>query len=65
MGSLFKGIFGGSKSSTSAPPPVKPVTPMPEPDDDAARRARLVSLQARRGRQSTYLTSGTGRETLG
>ena len=66
------GIMGGVKTLLSSgdnepsPPPIKPVTPMPLPDDKAALQARRRSLamqSATSGRASTILTNQS--ETLG
>ena len=56
-------IFGGGKKREAAPAPSR-ATPavMPVPDDErvnAARKRSIVRQRARRGRDSTILTSGT------
>lgn len=64
-------LFGGADEPVPAPaaPVLKPVTPMPLPDEDAIKRAKRRSIAGqmqRSGRQSTLLTSDpvTG-QTLG
>lgn len=62
MSGLIKTIFGGGQS---APAPVQtPIIPeptvMPQPDDEASRRAKKRSLatqRARGGRTSTILST--------
>lgn len=62
-------LMGGGKSESAAPtqvaaaaaPVVTTPTVMPEPDDQAAKRAKattIAGLSARRGRQSTILDNG-------
>lgn len=65
LGSAF-GIVEEPEAATPAPTPA-PVTPMPEPDDAAVKKARRRSLVAQRqrsGRQSTILSDDTS-DTLG
>jgi len=58
------GMFGGDdKPQQAAAPTVKAPTVMPEPDDDASKRAKgrqAASMTQRRGRQSTILSEDTG-----
>jgi hypothetical protein len=67
VGKTIGGLFGGgSDAPIIAPPVLAPVTPMPEPDDAAAKRAKRKSQldqRQRSGRQSTILTDDN--ETLG
>ncbi len=57
------GMFGGGDKPQAAAPTVKAPTVMPEPDDDAAKKAKTrqaAAMTQRRGRQSTILSEDTG-----
>lgn len=61
------GMFGG-KDATTATAEVKAPTVMPEPDDEAAKRAKRKlagTLQQRKGRQSTILSEPVSTDLLG
>ena len=63
------GMFGGDdEPSQPAAPTVAPVTPMPTPDDDAAKamkKKQAMALSQRRGRQSTILSDPMSDDLLG
>lgn len=64
-GDLVGGILGGNDQPALPAPKVEPVTPMPEPDDDATKRARRraqATQRLRAGRESTILSDS---DTLG
>lgn len=71
VGKIFGGLFGGDDDPAPAPspdaiahptppPPVEPPPVMPTANDEDVKKAKRRSLatqQARKGRQSTILTS--------
>lgn len=62
------GIFGGGDKQAPAAPVTAAPTVMPEPDDEAAKKAKLreaQALTARRGRQSTVLSDSVTSDPLG
>lgn len=58
VGSILDIFSGPDTAPAPAAPTVAPVTPMPTPDDEAAKAAKrrqAAALQKRKGRQSTIL----------
>lgn len=64
------GAFGGDDpgQTAQAAPTVAPPTPMPTPDDEAAKavkRKQAMAMSQRRGRQSTILSDPQSSDLLG